>query len=90
MDKNNPKLKILYKCIQVNTSAIWQHMLHIQPTRVLISKPLGKKTNQESHKREYLLENGRFNPLGHDEPRSWPSINLPIKLTNQPSPKAVT
>ena len=35
-DKNNPKLKI-HKCIKTNTSAIWQHMLHIPPTKVLIS-----------------------------------------------------
>ena len=35
-DKNNRKLKILYKCIQANnTSAIiWQHMLHIPPTKI--------------------------------------------------------
>ena len=37
MDKNNCKLKILYKCIKANTSAISQHMLHILPTKVLIS-----------------------------------------------------
>ena len=25
MDKNNRKLQILYKCIQANTRALWQH-----------------------------------------------------------------
>ena len=30
MDKNNRKLKLPFKCIKANTSAIWQHiMLHI-------------------------------------------------------------
>ena len=33
MDKSNRKLKILYKCIKANTSAIWQHRLHIPPTK---------------------------------------------------------
>ena len=37
MDKNNCKLKILYKYIKANTSAIWQHMLHIPPGKVLVS-----------------------------------------------------
>ena len=38
MDKNNCKLKILYKCTKANNnSAIWQHMLHISPTKVLFS-----------------------------------------------------
>ena len=37
MDKDYCKLKLLYKCIKANTSAIWQHMLHIPPTKVLIS-----------------------------------------------------
>ena len=29
MDKNNCKLKILFKCIKANTSAKWQHRLHM-------------------------------------------------------------
>ena len=33
-------------------------MLHLPPTKVLISKPLKKTTTQESHKRAYLSENG--------------------------------
>ena len=37
MDKNNRKLKILYKRIKANTSAIWQNMLHISPTKKIIS-----------------------------------------------------
>ena len=37
MYKNNRKLKLLYKCITANTSAIWQHMLHILSAKVLIS-----------------------------------------------------
>ena len=37
MDKNNHKLKILCKCMKVKNSAIWQHMLQISPTKVLIS-----------------------------------------------------
>ena len=37
MDKNTRKLKTPYKCIKANTSAIWQHMLHIPPTKVLLS-----------------------------------------------------
>ena len=32
-DKNNRKFKILYKFIKASTSAIWQHMLHIPPTK---------------------------------------------------------
>ena len=31
-DKNNCKSKILYKSINANTSATWQHMLHKPPT----------------------------------------------------------
>ena len=37
IDKSNCKLKILYKCIKANTSVMWQHMLHIPPTKILIS-----------------------------------------------------
>ena len=40
MDKNNCKLKILYKWIKANTSAIWHHMLHIPPIKILISQTL--------------------------------------------------
>ena len=29
--------KILYKCIKANTNAMWQHMLHMPPTKLLIS-----------------------------------------------------
>ena len=29
MDKSNRKLKILYEWIKANTSAMWQHRLHI-------------------------------------------------------------
>ena len=35
--QNNCILKILYKYIQANTSTIWQHVLHIPPTKILIS-----------------------------------------------------
>ena len=31
------QIKILVKCIRANTSAIWQNMLHIPPTKLLIS-----------------------------------------------------
>ena len=47
MDKNNCKLKILYKCIKTNTSAIWQHMLHIPPTKVFISPNCSNKKDKE-------------------------------------------
>ena len=37
--KNNCKLKILYKCIKAiyNTSAAWQHRLHIPPTKICLT-----------------------------------------------------
>ena len=56
MDKNNLKLKILYKCIKANVSAIWQHMLHIPPTHTHLVT--AEKKSQEPHKRAYLSENG--------------------------------
>ena len=28
MDRTNKKIKMLYKCITANTSAIWQHAAH--------------------------------------------------------------
>ena len=43
MDKNNCKLKILYKGIKANSSAIWQHMLHIPPTIVIIPNRSNKQ-----------------------------------------------
>ena len=66
MDKNNRKLKILHKCMKANTSAIWQHMLHIPPIKE-ISKPL-TKTKQEPHKRVYHSENGG---LGKKKSGEW-------------------
>ena len=51
MDKNNRKLKLLYKYIQANTSAICQHMLHIPPTKVHISQPLKKTTTTKPQTR---------------------------------------
>ena len=33
MDKNNRKLKMLYKIINAYQCHIWQHMLHIPPTK---------------------------------------------------------
>ena len=60
MDKNNRKLKILYKCIKANTSAIWQHMLHIPPTKAYSSPNRSNKQKDKSHTKEpaYLSENG--------------------------------
>ena len=52
MDKNNRKLKILYKCIMANTSAIWQRTLHVSPTEVPISYTLKNKTKTKSHTKE--------------------------------------
>ena len=52
MDKNNRKLKILYKCIKANTSAIFftYHKLKYSPPNC------SKK--QVPHKQAYLSENG--------------------------------
>ena len=54
MDKNNCKLKKLYKCIKANISAIWQHniMLHIPPTKVLSSPNRSNKQKDKSHTKE--------------------------------------
>ena len=46
------------KCIKAYTSTIWQHILHIPPTKILISYPLKKTNKQKPHKRAYLSENG--------------------------------
>ena len=64
--QNNGKFKIQHKCIKADTSATWQHRLHIPPTKVLSSQLLGKKQKQEPHKRAYLSENGG---LGEKEAR---------------------
>ena len=67
MDKNNRKLKILYKCIKA--SAIWQHMLHIPPTKVLISKPI-EQTNKKTRaiqKRLPLRKNGNWGKKRYQE-----------------------
>ena len=40
MDKNNRKVNRLYKSI--NTSAIWQHVLHIPPTKIHLTAPKNK------------------------------------------------
>ena len=52
------RLKILYKCIKANISAIWQHTLHIPPTAILISPNRSKKERKkEPHKTAYLSKN---------------------------------
>ena len=54
MDKNNQKSKIRYKCIKGNTSALWQHRLHIPPTKGLIDLLTTQtKKRQEPHKRAW-------------------------------------
>ena len=52
MDKNNRKLNILYKCITANTSALWQHVLHIPPTKVTAQQQKDKSHTKESTFRE--------------------------------------
>ena len=63
--QNPHKFKILYIRLIPRTSAIWQHMLHIPPTKIFISSPL-KKTKQDPHERAYLSELGG---LGKNEVR---------------------
>ena len=48
MDKCNHKFTILYKWIMANTSAIWQHMPHIPPTK----SPNHSKTTPKSQTKE--------------------------------------
>ena len=48
VDKNDCNLKILYKCIKANTSPIWQHMLHIPPTKVLLTAQTKQKDKIKS------------------------------------------
>ena len=52
MDKNNRKVKILYKCIKANTNPIWQHNTHLLTAKT--------KIKQEPHKRGYLSKNWGF------------------------------
>ena len=54
MDKSNRKFKILYKYIKANTSAIWQHRLHIPPTKVLkeFREQVVRKLGQEQKRRQ--------------------------------------
>ena len=66
-DVSIPDLKIIKyynnKCIKANTTTIWQHMLHIPPTKYEYSAPnLSQKTpnKQEPHKRAYLSKKWRF------------------------------
>ena len=57
MGTNICKVKILYKCIKANTSAIWQHYAaHTTNYRLLTSQ---NKQKVKSHTKEpYLSENG--------------------------------
>ena len=45
-------------------SAIWQHMLHIPSTKVLISEPLKQK--KQPYKRAYISKNGGFRGKGQE------------------------
>ena len=49
MDKSNKELKISYKCITANTSAIWQHAAHNTDQLILLA------AKQETYKKAYLL-----------------------------------
>ena len=60
MDKNNRKLKIPYKYIKANTGAIWQHMLHIPPTKIFISQLLKNKTEARATQKSLPFGNWRF------------------------------
>ena len=61
MDKNNHKLKILYKLIKANTSATWHAAYAAHATNkhahLLTAQ---KQQKQEPHKRAYLSENRGF------------------------------
>ena len=63
MDNSNRKLKILYKGITANISAIWLHR-HIPPTKVLSSPNRSKKQKT----RATLSENGA---LGKNRLGEW-------------------
>ena len=58
MDRSNKKLKIVYKCITANTSALWQHAAHTTD-QLLTAK-------QEPCKKAYLLTKNieEYNFLG--------------------------
>ena len=56
MDKNNHQLKILYKCIKANTSAIWQQMLHISPTKYSSPNHLKKETRATQKKPTFQID----------------------------------
>ena len=60
MDQNNRKLKILHKCIKKNTSTIWQHLLHIPPTKLLISKPFNKTKQNKTRRSQKSLPFGKW------------------------------
>ena len=79
MDKNNRKLKMLYKCVKAKTSAMWQNMRHITPTKILISQPI--KNNNKSHTKERprltgLSENGG---LGGTQSGEWAKSRKKIR-----------
>ena len=57
MDENNRKLKIPYRCITANTSAMWQHMLHIPPTHL---KTAQTNKTEKSHTKEPTFGKWRF------------------------------
>ena len=59
MDRSNNKLKMLYKCITTNTSAIWQHAAHStdQVTSSIAAK-------LEPYKKAYLLTKNNENVSG--------------------------
>ena len=52
MNKNNRKLKIVYKCIKVITSAMRQHMLHTYNQLKYSSPNRSKKETNKSHTKE--------------------------------------
>ena len=63
MGKKNSKLKIPYKCIKANTSAICQNiMLHIPPTKILIFLTPKKKRQKKdkSHTKESTVQKMGF------------------------------
>ena len=56
---DNRKLKILYKCIKANTSAIWQHNLCCTYHQLKHSSPnRSKSPTGATQKSLYLSENG--------------------------------
>ena len=52
MNKSNRKFKILYKYIRANTSAIWQNMLQIPPTKIFLTAQTKK---DKSHTKEHTF-----------------------------------